>query len=272
MLVTDNARVEHAGGGVERVDGGVDSELGNLPREHGGGVEMSEGRRGRGVRKIVGRHVDRLDTRNRSLLGGSNALLERTKIRGEGGLVSYSGGDAAEERGHLGARLGEAEDVVDEEEHILSLVVAKVLGDGESGESYARARARGLVHLSVHERSLRSFGGALAELDDACFNHLVVEVISLAGALADARKDTVSSVVGGDVIDELHNNDGFSDARTAKETNLTSLGVGGEKIDDLDTGGEDLLSGALLREKGRLRGWEAASSLRWVHARRWARR
>ena len=46
---------------------------------------------------------------------------------------------------------GEPEDVVDEEQHVLTLLVTEVLGDGETGERDTGAGARGLVHLPVHK-------------------------------------------------------------------------------------------------------------------------
>ena len=50
--------------------------------------------------------------------------------------------------------MGEAEDVVDEEQHVLAFVVAEVFGDGQSGQADAGTGAWGLVHLSVDERDL----------------------------------------------------------------------------------------------------------------------
>ena len=114
--------------------------------------------------------------------GEGGADLETTHVGGEGGLVTDSGGDTAEEGRHLGAGLGEAEDVVDEEEHVLALDITEVLGDGEGGEGDARARAGGLVHLAVDEGGL----GAALELDDTGVHHLVVKVVALTRALADA--------------------------------------------------------------------------------------
>ena len=111
--------------------------------------------------------------------GARGADLETTHVGGEGGLVTDSGGDTAEEGRHLGAGLGEAEDVVDEEEHVLALDITEVLGDGEGD---ARARAGGLVHLAVDEGGL----GAALELDDTGVHHLVVKVVALTRALADA--------------------------------------------------------------------------------------
>ena len=102
-------------------------------------------------------------------------------------------GDAPEQRRHFGAGLGEAEDVVDEEQHVLALV-AEVLGDGEAGEADAGAGARRLVGLAVHQRALGAGGGAvvllLRVLVDAELDHLeqyvgVVPSTSFGGLLLE---------------------------------------------------------------------------------------
>ena len=89
-----------------------------------------------------------------TLLGGGNALLHATHVGGESGLVSDSGGDTSEQGRHLGTGLGETEDVVNEEEHVLALGVAEVLGDGQTGEGDTGAGAWGLVHLTVDKGDL----------------------------------------------------------------------------------------------------------------------
>ena len=183
VVLADDGRVEHRRGRVERIDGGVDAELGDRAREHGGGVEVGEGGGGRRVGEVVGGHVDGLHAGDRALAGRGDALLELPHLGGERGLVADGAGDAAEERRHLGAGLGEAEDVVDEEEHVLAFLVAEVLGDGERREGDARAGAGRLVHLAVDERGLREDRAARVELR---LGHLEVEVVAFAGALADA--------------------------------------------------------------------------------------
>lgn len=49
------------------------------------------------------------------------------------------------------AYLSESEDVVDEEEHILSLLVPEVLGHGEASKGHTGTGAGRLVHLAVHQ-------------------------------------------------------------------------------------------------------------------------
>lgn len=70
---------------------------------------------------------------------------------------------------------GVPEDVVNEEKHVLALVVTEVLGNGETGKSDTSARARRFVHLAVDEGGL---GALLADLDHARLDHLVVQVVA----------------------------------------------------------------------------------------------
>jgi hypothetical protein len=100
-------RVKDTGLGVKRVDGGVDTQLGDTTGQDSGGVQMGEGGGGRGISQIVSGHVDGLDGGNGSLGGGGDTLLHDTHIDGEGGLVTDSGGNTSEKRRHLRSGLGE---------------------------------------------------------------------------------------------------------------------------------------------------------------------
>merc|ERR1719460_87163 len=111
VLVTDDVSGKHARGGVERVDSGVDTELGNLTGQHSGSVQVCEGGGWSRVGKVVSRHVDGLHGGNGTGFGRGNALLEGAKVSGQGRLVTDSGRDAAKQGRHLGTRLGESEDV-----------------------------------------------------------------------------------------------------------------------------------------------------------------
>ena len=119
---------------------------------------MGERVRRRRVGEVVGRHVDRLHRGDRAGLRRGDALLQLPHLGGERRLVADGARHAAEQRRDLGARLDEAEDVVDEEQHVLALV-AEVLGHRQAGEADAQARARRLVHLAVDERDLVDHAG-----------------------------------------------------------------------------------------------------------------
>ena len=153
-----------------------------------------------------------------------------------------------EKRRHFRTRLGEAEDVVDEEQHVLA-AVAEILGDGEARQRDAHARARRLVHLAIDQRAFGAFAAAL--LVDAALDHFVIEVVAFAGALADAGEHGIAAVRLGDVVDQLHDQHGLADARAAEQADLAALGVRREQIDDLDAGLENLRFGRLLGVGGR---------------------
>ena len=109
--------------------------------------------------------------------------------------------------------------------------VAEVLGHREAGEGDAGADAGGLVHLAEDEGGL---------VDDARLLHLVPHVVAFAGALADAGEDGEAAVLGGDVADQLLDDDGLAGAGAAVGADLATLGEGGDEVDDLDAGLEDL--------------------------------
>ena len=162
-------------------------------------------RRGRGrVGEVVGRDVDGLDRGDRALLRRGDPLLELAQLGGQVGLVADGRGHPAEQGRDLGARLGEAEDVVDEEEEVLVHLVAEVLGDRQGRQADPQPGARRLGHLAVDEGRL---------VDDPRVLHLQPEVVALAGPLADAGEDGIAAVLHGHVVDELLDDDGLADAR-----------------------------------------------------------
>merc|ERR1719468_58898 len=67
----------------------------------------------------------------------------------------------------------------------------------------------------------------------------------------------------GNVVNQLHNQDSLADTGTTEQTNLTTLGVGGEEVDNLDTSDQDLLLDAHLGELGSL-SVDGAPLVNWV--------
>ena len=201
---------------------------------------------GRGIGQIVRRNVDRLERGDRAVLGRGDAFLELAHFGGERGLVTDGAGRAAEQRGDFRAGLREAENVVDEEEHVLVLFVAEIFGHGERAQGDAHTGAGGLVHLAVDQRDLRL--GEVLLVDDARLGHFMVKIVAFAGALADAGENGVTAVDLGDVVDQLHDDDGLADARAAERADLAALGEGTDQIDDLDAGLEHFGLGVLVDE------------------------
>jgi peptide chain release factor 1 len=106
----------------------------------------------------------------------------------------------------------------------------------------------GLVHLAEHQGDL----GVAVELNDGGLLHFVVQIVTLTGTLADTGEDGVTTVGLGDVVDELLNEHSLADTGTTEETNLATTSVGGDQVDNLDTGNQNLGSGGLLSELGGL--------------------
>ena len=107
-----------------------------------------------------------------------------------------------------------------------------------SAESATRRRAPGrLVHLAVNQRDLRLAQVLL--VDDAGLAHFVVEIVAFAGPLAHAGEHGEAAVAFGDVVDQLHDDDGLADAGAAERADFAALGEGADQIDDLDAGLED---------------------------------
>ena len=207
---------------------------------------MGEGGGGRRVGQVVGRNVNRLHRGDRTLGGGGDALLQRAHVGGERRLIAHRRRNAPEQRRHFRARLGEAEDVVDEEQHVLAFV-AEIFRHREAGEADAGARARRLVHLAEHQRAFGALGGAgFWVLVHAGLDHLVIEIVALARALAHAGEHRIAAVRFGDVVDQLLNEHGLADAGAAEQADLAALGVRREQVHDLDAGDENLGFGRLL--------------------------
>ena len=83
-----------------------------------------------------------------------------------------------------------------------------------AGQGDAQARAGRLVHLAEdHARSCRCTPDSL---------HLEPEVVALAGALAHAGEDGVAAVLGGDVADQLLDDDRLADAGAAEQADLAA--------------------------------------------------
>jgi peptide chain release factor 1 len=190
----------------------------------------------RRIRQVVGRNVNGLERRDRAGLRRRDALLQHAHLLGERRLIAYGRRHAAEQRRDF--RPGErvAVDVVDEHQHVFAFV-AEVLGHRETRQRDAQAIAGGLVHLAEHERDF---------LEHARVFHLVIEVVALASALADAREHGVAAVLFGDVVDELEQRDGLAYAGAAEQSDLAAFRDRHDEVDDLDAGLEQLDRARLL--------------------------
>src|SRR5262249_16693507 len=112
---------EDPGRGRQRVDRRVDALVRDRALQVGGRVEVGDrgGRRRDGV--FVGWYVDRLHRGDGPAAYRGDPLLQLAHLVGQRRLVAHRGRHPAEQGRHLGAGLGEPEDVVDEQQHFLVL-------------------------------------------------------------------------------------------------------------------------------------------------------
>ena len=115
--------------------------LGNLAFEVDERIEMLEGIGGSRVGRIVGGDVDGLHRRDGPAARRGDAFLQFAHLGCQRRLITDGRRHTAQERGHFGARLGKAEDVIDEEEHVLAGLITKPFAHGESGERNAQTSA-----------------------------------------------------------------------------------------------------------------------------------
>ena len=68
----------------------------------------------------------------------------------------------------------------------------------------------------------------------------MVEVVALAGTLADTGEYGIAAVFDGDVANQFHQRHGLADAGTTEQADLAALGKRTDEVDDLDAGLQDL--------------------------------
>ena len=175
--------------------------------------------------------------------GRRDPLLQLAHLVGQRRLVADRGRHPAEQRGHLGPGLGEPEDVVDEQQHVLALHVAEVLSHRQRGQAHPEPGTRRLVHLAEDQRGV---------IDDAGLGHLEEQVVALAGALAHAGEHRHAAEVLGHPADHLLDQHGLADAGPAEQSDLAAAHVRGQQVEHLDAGDEHLGPGLELVERRRV--------------------
>ncbi|MPC09777.1 hypothetical protein E2C01_002395 [Portunus trituberculatus] len=215
VLMANDVGVHDTGDGVEGIHSGVDAQLSNASRKHSGGIQVSEGGGWGRVSQVISRHIDSLHRGDGTLLSGGNTFLHATHVSSQGWLVTHSRWDTTQQGRHLRASLGEAEDVVDEEQHILSLLVTEVFSNSQSSQSHTGTGTWGLIHLTVHQGYL---GGVILQGDDTRLNHFMVQIIALTGALSNTGKHRVATVSLGNVVNQFHDEYSLAHTGTTEQT------------------------------------------------------
>src|SRR5690606_10437877 len=140
VLLANYQRIQRTAGGVQRVNGRVDTQGSNITRQNDGGVQVGEGGRRARVGQVVRGNVYGLDRGERTGLGGGDALLQNAHFLGQSRLITHRGRHTTQQRGHFGTGQGVTVDVVDEQQNVLAFL-AELLGHGQAGQCHAQARS-----------------------------------------------------------------------------------------------------------------------------------
>ena len=242
VILAQHVRLQNTGRTLQRVDRGIDAQLRDGSGQNRGRIQVGKGR-GRGrVRQVVGRDIDGLNRGDRTVSCGCDALLQVAHLGCQRRLITDGGGHAPQQGRDFGARLGETEDVVDEQQNVLAGAVTEIFRNRQAGQRHAETGSGRLVHLAEDQRRL---------VDDTGLVHLVPEVVAFTAALAYPGKDRIAAVLIGDVPDQFHDQHRLADARASEEADLTAAGIGGQQVHDLDAGLQHLGGG---QDLGKLRG------------------
>lgn len=82
--------------------------------------------------------------------------------------------------------------------------------------------------------AVRSSGRTCGLADNPGFFHFVPQVVTFARTFAYAGEYGVAAVLGGNVVDQFHNQNRLADACAAEQTDLTAFYVRSDQVDDLD--------------------------------------
>ena len=230
MPFADDARRGHLGAGLQRIDGRIKSFARPLAREHDRRREMRERVHRRRIGEIVRRHIHRLDGRDGAGVGVGDALLQPRQLGAHRRLIAQARRHLPHQAGHLHAGLDEAENIVDQQQHVAVLVVPEILGHRQRRVAHAEPAARRLVHLAEDHHHVRQHAG---------FLHVAVKLLAFATAFADAAKNADALVVPDHVVDHFGEQHGLAHARPAEQARLAAALQRHQHIDDLDARLED---------------------------------
>ncbi len=115
----------------------------------------------------------------------------------------------------------EAEDVVDEEQNVGTRSITEVFRNRQTRQGHTSTGSWRLVHLAVNEGHFR-FGQVIG-LDNAGFDHFVVEVVPFTGPLTHTGENRVTTVVFRDVVDQFHDQNCLTHAGTAEEADFSTF-------------------------------------------------
>ena len=243
VFLAEYVRIKDTGSGVQRIDCRVNTQFGDGTVQYRGSIQMGEYASRSRVGEVIGRYIYSLNGCDGTGLGGSDSFLQFADIGCERWLVTYGRRHTAEQCGYFGACLYETENVVDEEQYVLALFITEVFCHGQTCQGDSHTSSRRFVHLAIDQCYF---------VQDAGVFHFAPEVVAFTGTFAYAAEYGAAIMFGRYVVDQFLNQDCFTYACTAEQTDLTAFCVWADQVDDFDAGFENFSCRGLVFE-GRCR-------------------
>ena len=223
--------------GFQRINSRINTLFNDLSGKYGGSIQMSEcGRRSR-VCQVIGRYINCLHRCYRTFLCGCNSFLKCTQFICQCRLITYCGRHTSQQCRYFGTCLYETENIINKEQHVLMLFITEIFRHGQSCLSHTHTSSRRLIHLSKYQSGL---------IQNSRFFHFCPKVITFTGTFSNTSEDRISTMFCGDVTDQLLNQHGFTYTGATEQTDLTTLGIRCQKVDNLDTSLQHLYYRALI--------------------------
>src|SRR5690625_3793360 len=154
VLLTDVLRVKNTRSRFQWVNRWVEATRGQITSQVRGRIQVREHVGWCRVSVVVRWHVHSLHRGNRVTAGRGNAFLQDTHLVSQVWLVPCRRRHTAQQRRYLHTGLREAENVVNEQQHVLFLDVTEVLGHGQPGQCNTQTDAWWLIHLAADYRGV----------------------------------------------------------------------------------------------------------------------
>ena len=179
MLLTDDSGIQNAGGRLQRINRRINTQLYNGTGKHCCRIQMSKCRCRCRVRQVIRRHINCLNRCDGTILGGCDTLLQSAHFRLQCRLIPYRRGHTSQQSGYLRTCLGETENIINKQQHILTALITEIFCHCQTGQTDAHSCPGGLIHLSEYHGCL---------IDNPGFFHFIIQVIAFSGTLAYTGK------------------------------------------------------------------------------------
>src|SRR5690606_16482022 len=117
------------------------------------------------------------------------------------------------------------ENVLDEQQHVVTYIVTEILHHGQRGKRDKKTTTWWLFHLTKHQSRLAALIAYNAGID-----HLMPQIITLTSTLTNTGEHGITTVTLRDVVDQLHDDNGFAYTRATEQTDFTTFGVWAKKV------------------------------------------